>query len=296
MMQALALFCTLIGAVLGPLMFSLARTLTTRALRSDYVLNLHAPIGANPSLGLFPLHSNQIVIGAAVAAPVVAVLTVLFIALYPASQKLANRLAILAIGTAVLAAGVMAPVADLALVRALSRWKGLSEIASMGAVAAVIGVALMAIIWLERHVICLLGNLFEVDTPARRLRLWAIRVPLPWGLFAGTCTLADWWGGVIASAGIVVVTLVDDLVHYPARRYESLDHPKMYEGVTAAAIVAIVLGGASAFSFGLPAARLVPRAIVIDSGSVTRVPVSDLTYRIQEETMPRMKMQWSEEK
>lgn len=291
-----SLACTIAGSVLGALMFSLARTLATRALRDDYVFSVHAPLGANPSLGLFPLHSHVIVMGAAIAAAAVALVTTLFIAFYPASQKLANRLALDSIGTAVIAVGAVATIADQGLLRAVSRWKELSELESAGALAAAVLALLVVLVWLERRTMSLMGNLFEVDRPSRRMMLWALRVPLPWAAFAGLCTLGRWWGGVIAAAGVILVTLVDDLVHFPALRYEALDRPKMHEGLAGALIAALILGAGSVWAFGLPAAHVTPRALVIEKGSASFVPVSELTNRIQEDVMPRIEMKWSNEK
>lgn len=290
------LFSTLIGLALGPLLYSFARTLVTRALRSDYLLNIHAPIGANPAIGLFPLHSNHIVIGALIAVAVVAVLTTAFIAVYPASQTLSSRLALHSIGTATLASGAIATTADLGLLRSLSRWKEISEIASGGTLAGVVLVLLFVVVWLERRMVSLLGNLFETGNPLQRLGLWALRVPLPWTGFGVAAFLSDWWGGIIAAAGVLAATFVDNLVHYPNLRYETLEHPKMYEGLAAAVITAVILGGCSALAFGFPAARLAPKAVVLEAGKVSIVRVSDLTNRIYEQTMPRIDMKWSSDK
>jgi hypothetical protein len=293
---AFSLFCTLVGATLGPVLFSLARTLATRALRADYVFNVHAPIGANPSLGLFPIHPNEIVTGAVIAVAAVALLTALFAAFYPASQKVANQLAIDAICAPIVATGCAATLADVGLVRALSRWKELPELASAGMVAAVVFALLLIVVWLERRAISLLGNLFAIDTPANRLLLWALRIPLPWAAFAGLCWATRWWGGVIAAAGVIVLTLVDDLVRFPALRYQTLDRPKMHEGLAAALIAALVLAAGSVWAFGLPAAQIPARALVIEKGSASLVPVSELTNRILEDVLPRIDMKWSNEK
>lgn len=284
----------LIGVVIGPLMFSTGRTLATRSMRSDYPMNVHAPVGANPSLGLFPLHSDDVVIGAVAAAGATAVLVVLFIALYPASQKLANRLAMYAIGTAIIGSGAIAPLTDLGLLRALSRWKGTSELASISILAAADLALLIAIIWFERRTVSTLGNVFTVDRPGQRLLLWIARVPLPWATFGALCWVSDWWGGVIASGGVIAATLVDDLVRYPSLRYETLDRLKMHEGLAAVCIAGIVLCGASLWTFGSPAARIPLRAIVVEDGSARFARVDDLTIEIQEKTMPRIEMKWSD--
>ncbi len=294
MLVAFGFMTTLIGVAIGPLAFSLTRTMMTQSLRADYLFNVHAPIGANPSLGLYPLHSDQIVIGATVAIAAVSVLTSLFVALYPSSQKLANRLALYSIGTAVVASGAMAQVADLGLLRSLARWKGLSDLASGATLATATLLMLIVIVWFERRAISTLGNLFQIDNPFGRFSLWGLRVPLPWGAFAVLSYLSDWWGGVIASAAVIAATLIDDLIHWPSLRYETLERPKMHEGLTAACIVALLLVGTSVWAFGSPALRLTPRALVIDRDAPALVPVSDLTIRIQEDTMPRIDMKWSE--
>jgi len=290
------LLATLIGLLVGPLLFSVTRTLVTLSLRSDYVFNIHAPLCANPSLGLFPLYSNQIVIGAASAVAVVAILTTLFVALYPSSQTVAIRLSLYCVSTGVLAAGAIGTVADLGLLRSLSRWKEIPEIGSGGALAAAVVVLLLIVVWLERQTIALLGNLFEVDTPIRRLGLWFLRIPLPWSLLGIASYLSTWWGGVIAAGGVIAVTLLDDLTHYPTLKYEELSRAKMHEGLTAAIAFSVLLGAGSVWAFGLPSARLAPKAIVYEDGHLTHVPVSELTIRIQEDTMPRIKMKWSNEK
>jgi hypothetical protein len=287
---------TLFGVALGPLLFSAARTFATRSLRSDYTLNVHAPIGANPSLGLFPLHSDQIVIGAAIAAVAIAVVTIALIAFYPSSQTLANRLGLYTIGTAVLATGSIAAVADLGILRSISRWRELPEPASGGILAAWGILVLLAVVWLERQTISLLGNVFEIDNPVRRLALWALRLPLPWIAFAALCVWSDWWGGAIAAGGVLLATLLDDLVHYPSLRYESLERPRMHEGLAAVLILALITTAGSVWAFGLPAAKRPAQAVVWDDGRISLVPVSELTFRIQEETMPRIEMKWSNEK
>lgn len=295
-LASFALFATLIGTAIGPFFFSLIRSLATQSLRPDYILNLHAPIAANPSLGLYPLHADKIVIGAAIAAAVVGLLTVLFVAVYPASQKIANRLALYTVGTAILGAGVIGPVADLGILRSLSRWKELSELQSGGVIAVLVVIVLVAVVWFERRSISLLGNFFEVGSPLQRLGFWALRIPLPWGAFGLASYLAGWWGGAIAAAGVAAATLADDLVHYPSIRYESLERPKMHEGLAASILVASALTASSCWIFGVPAAGVQPRAVVYEKGRLSIEPVSDLTNRIQEETMPRIEMNWSKEK
>jgi len=296
MLLVFTLLATLIGLLIGPILFSITRTLVTLNLRSDYVFNVHAPLCANPSLGLFPLHSDQIVMGAASAAALVAILTGLFIALYPSSQTVAIRLSLYCTGTATLASGTIGTVADLGLLRSLSRWKEIPEVTSGGVLAAAIVGVLVLVVWFERQTIALLGNLFEVDTPIRRLGLWFLRVPLPWGLFAFASFLSRWWGGMVAAGCIIVATLIDDLIHYPKLRYETLSHTKMHEGLAAVIVFSILLGAGSIWVFGLPSAGLSAKAVVYENGQLSIVPVSDLTNRIQEDTMPRIKMQWSDEK
>ena len=88
----------------------------------------------------------------------------------------------------------------------------------------------------------------------------------------------------------------DQFMDREKARFEKLDHPKMYEGLAAALIVALTLVGGSALTFGLRAVHFRAKAVLINDGSASIVSLESLQRRIHTEVAPRLEMKWSNEK
>lgn len=132
--------------------------------------------------------------------------------------------------------------------------------------------ALFLVFQAEAQAITLLNNVFPLETPASRLKLWLLRIPLALiivatlGLTAGHLPLA------LAAAAALIVTLLAQLGRRPAASWEKLTDVHLREASAIALVALVVVLVASVALFGNAAAGLPRRAVVFSAPGVKIVP------------------------
>ncbi len=293
---SVSLFSSLTGALVGASIASVARVFATRALRPEFPLVIYLPFASDPFAGLYTLRSYHAVLGAApaLAAPLLLALAILFV--FPSSQTLASRLTVHTIVCTVIAYGSLAPLLDLRLIQHFRVLTGVERIPSLALFGAIALVLVLLIALVERRVYLVLGNVCLVDTPARRLLLWIVRIPTPFLGLALLCELNGWRGGAIASLAIVAVTFLESILHAPAYRFEQLTDVKMRGAALTWPLVAAALVAASLWIFGSAAARMPGRVVTIDDGKPSTAPLDRTQDTNREKFEPKIEMRWSKPK
>lgn len=264
---SVTLFASACGALLATALLSSVRTLATRSVNAEFPLVFYAPLADNPFAGLYPLSSDQVLEPVAWAVGVSIAFALALVVLYPSSQTLASRLALHSLVTMILAFAGFAPLADLSLLSAIRVGTDLSPSMALGIlVAGVVAVAVL-IAFIERRVIRILGNVFSTDSPGARLRIWLLRIPIPCLVLGLLSWLNGWIGGAAACAAVIGATFFENISQIPKKQFEELREPLMREAAATWPFAAAILLGTGIWLFGLEAASLPRRAIVVDKGN-----------------------------
>ncbi|HUF18306.1 MAG TPA: hypothetical protein VMS12_09720 [Thermoanaerobaculia bacterium] len=195
--------------------------------------------------------------GPAVTAAGCAVLGLLLMYFWPTDQKMATRLFVHGLATMLVLFGFVAPGLDDRTATVIPPTLWMILCVSAGA-------------WLlmrfERRTLALLKNLYEVDTPGKRLTIWSARFLPAFALIAILCAFNQYLPGVYASLIGIAATFLETISHQPTRSFERLGNPRMQEAAVTLPILAIGLLAVSIYVFGAAAhPAFQPRALVISA-------------------------------
>jgi hypothetical protein len=154
-------------------------------------------------------------------------------------------------------------------------------------VLAPIGAAIIVMVG-EFHAITLLGGYYDLQSPARRFVMWAIRILPGAALLAAAAYGTGYTFGWIAAAGLAGATLFANLVRRPGRLLETMKDVTMREAAAAMPFVTAVIVAAIAFTFGYRP----PRALLIGASGVQRVDAAAAVKSI-EQPKPVIDIHWS---
>lgn len=136
----------------------------------------------------------------------------------------------------------------------------------------------------ESQAITLLNNLFALETPARRLALWAARIPLALALVALLALLQEAHTVALATGAALAVTLIAQLGRRPAATYEKLDEVHMREASAVTSIAAAAVVTASIAFFGSDLTGSDRRALVLSAPGVKVVPAASFRQKEPRDT------------
>lgn len=231
-------------------------------------LILHAPPASLPQeIYAYWSEESWLIWGPAIVASSCAVIGVMMIFLWPTDQKLATRLFAHGLATKLVLFGFVARGLDAKTAVFMQPALWMILCVAMGA---------FLVMRFERRSLALLKNLYEVDTPAKRIALWAARMVPGLVLIAIFCAFNRYLPGIYASALGLGATFLEAVSHQPKRSFERLGNPRMQEAAVTLPIFALGLLAVSVYIFGSPAhSAFRPRALVISSEpSVSIEPLS----------------------
>jgi hypothetical protein len=126
----------------------------------------------------------------------------------------------------------------------------------------------------ESQAITLLNNVYRLETPAERLVVWAMRLPIPLILIGAHALYSRYAPLAIACAVALVITFVTQLGRRPASNYEKLTDVFLREGSAMATVGAILVIALASVLFGCRLAGIRPKAIVVSGKGVSFVSPS----------------------
>jgi len=191
----------------------------------------------------------------------------------PIERSLATRLGFDTAMLAAIATAVLPQAIELIL--PLTMQTGLA--AGVPALALIlIATCLFFVSRIERRMVETLQNLFTVETPMERARLWLLRLPAPFLALLALALANKAFTFASAFAAALVVTLLENLSHRPRDRYEEILRPQMREAAATLPIFAIAALALSVWMFGGQAVSIKPRALVMKGDRTRLEPVSRL--------------------
>lgn len=134
----------------------------------------------------------------------------------------------------------------------------------------------------------LLGGYFELESPLQRMSMWALRLLPGLALIAAASYGMQYMTGVIAAAGLAIVTLLANLMKKPGRALERMRNVEMRESAAAMPLIAALVLAGVFFAFGYRP----PRGFVVAGGRVTREPLAGAVKAI-EVPKPVIDIHWS---
>jgi hypothetical protein len=187
-------------------------------------------------------------------------LTLAILFFWPTDQKFATRLFAHNLALVLATLGVAAPVLHLPSIARVADTTGFPAIFWAIVFCAV---AAGLVVLSERRALVLLGNFYVLQSPSERFSFWMLRVPIGLSLIAILCIANNYFAGVYAAMGALVISLIDSLSRTPKARFERLGNPMMREAAITMPMIAIVLCGVMVFLFGMDTAGIRSRAAVV---------------------------------
>ncbi|HVR44903.1 MAG TPA: hypothetical protein VMS56_15835 [Thermoanaerobaculia bacterium] len=168
---------------------------------------------------------------------------------WPGNPTLASQILLGTHAAALIAFGAMA----LCIESILARRVFLREVSQVAGEGAVLLLTIVLAVAGERKIIAVLANLVSMQSPARRIALWLVRLAIPFGILG----FLGWAEGSLATAAaagaFLLVTLVENLTRPPATGLLQLRDVEMREAAATLPIVAILLvAGSIWLSGGVP--------------------------------------------
>lgn len=197
---------------------------------------------------------------AGAAALLVAILTIFF---WPSEPTLASQLFANALGTAL----VVFVALTVPLESILAQLDYLRDPKEVAGETAVLVAAMVFSIVSERRMISLLSNLVPMDAPARRVRLWLMRIGIPVAVLGATAFVLGSIAPAIAAVAFLVLTFFENIARRPNARFAQLRDVQMKEAAATLPILAILLVAGSVWLFGF--APLRPARAVVWKGGRT---------------------------
>lgn len=241
---------------------------------------------------------------AGVIIPAGSLLLALFLTqFWPFDQTLASRFVLQAVALNLVAYGVFAAAFEPRVIQDLRTEISVPPIAT---IVLLLATGTWAVMLIERRMIELLGNIWWVDTPIRRVRRWLPRIPLP---FLTLAAIAYWnENPPLAYSHLLVIgaSLLENLSRTPPNTFEEVRRPHMREAAFTTPVSAVLLMAAVLWPFGLTrVAGLTPR--VLSSPGPALEPVAsargliDLRIRVRKEEekkrieaeKPKIDIHWS---
>ncbi len=293
---SVSLFSTLSCALISSSLVSLLRVLATRERRSEFPLFLYFPFASDPFSGLYPIRVDQAVRAAGIAFAIPLVLALVLLFFFPTTQRLSGRLVLHTFVCSLITFGTLAPLLDAKFFHDFRLFTRLESNPALGIFAGVAIALAILLVVVERRAVRLLGNVYDTDTPGKRIYLWLLRIPLPFALLAALCQLNGWAAGAIASLTVVVVTFFEVISHLPRQQYERFSDVRMREAAATWPIVAVLLIGGAIWLFGFELLHFPRRVVRIDDGKPAIVRLDEI-QELQKSTFePKIDMNWSRQK
>jgi hypothetical protein len=218
---------------------------------------------------------------------------ILIMFFWPSEPTLASQLVSNALGSALVVFGAM----TLSIESILARQSYLSgPMEALGEIIVLVAAIVVALAG-ERKTIALLSNLVAMDAPARRVRLWLMRLGIPLALLGAAGWVLGSLSPAIASAAFLVVTFFENLARRPNALFVQLRDVQMKEAAATLPLLALILLAASIWAFGAAPARP-HRALVWKGGSsISFAPLADAARQAGlDRPIPResvIRMEWS---
>jgi hypothetical protein len=244
----------LIGLQIGIFVFSFTQVLAS-SVESNGARPIYAPFAQSPLLPPSPLAPLS---AAAIPPAVTIVAALLIVFLWPAGDSLARR-----VSPYFVAMAFATVVTAVALESEPRRWleADLSLLAIWRPLAA--GAAVLVVLQSERRITQLLGNFYPVRTPLQRIRLWAMRIPLPVLVIA----VAAWGGPYLpmaeAALALLLLTFLLAAASKPPDQFEAVSEYAMREASLIAPLAAIGVVALCLWTFGSPLLGDAPRAVMV---------------------------------
>ncbi len=221
-------------------------------------LILHAPPAAHPEeVYSYWTEDSWLRAGPAIAAGGCAIAGWMLMFFWPTDQKLGTRLFVHGLALTLVLFGFVTAGFD-------ERTAGMLQPALWMVLCITAGA--WSVMRFERRSFALLKNLYEVETPSKRLVIWSARILPGLLLIALLSALNGYMPGVYASAIGIAATFLETISHQPKRSFERLGNPRMQDAVVTLPILALGLLAVSIYVFGAPAhSAFRPRAVVISS-------------------------------
>ncbi|HEY5611141.1 MAG TPA: hypothetical protein VIL97_08030 [Thermoanaerobaculia bacterium] len=252
-----------------------------------------APFADEPILPAFTPSDDALSLASLAGAVAALFLGVIIANFWPTDQKLSIRLFVYTFATSLIVYGTV-PIAF-----APSRFKLFAAVPTLVSAAFTGIVAAWLVMRIEKRIIEMMGGFFTTTTPAKRLGLWAIRIPMPFALIGALAWLNGDRPRAYAAGVAIVATLLENLSRVPASTFERVSEPHLREAAATFPIIALILLGGSIWLFGLDAAKVPGRAVVASSKGVELVRVSELARAAEarrKEEEPKIQIWWSKEK
>lgn len=244
----------LIGLQVGTFLFSFTQVLAS-GVESNGARPLFAPFAQSPLLPPSPLAAPST---AAIPPAVTICAALLIVFLWPAGDSLARR-----ISPYFVAMAFATVVSAVALENEPRRWleADLSLLAIWRPLAA--AAAVLVVIQSERRITQLLGNFYPVRSPLQRIRLWALRIPLP-VLFVGIAAWSSRYLPMVeAAVALLLLTWLLAAASRPPDQFEAVTDYPMREAALIAPIVATGVVALCLWTFGSPLLGEAPRAVMV---------------------------------
>lgn len=225
---------------------------------------------------------------------------------WPFDQTLASRFVLQAVALNLIAYGVFAPAFDPQVMQDLRTEINLPPIATM---VLLIATGTWAVMLIERRMIELIGNIWWVDTPTRRVRRWLPRIPLPFLILAAVAYWNDNPPLTYSNLLVIGASLLENLSRTPPNTFEEVRRPHMREAAFTTPVAAALLIAALLWPFGMTRVlRLPPRVVNFSSSTGPALePVAsargliDLRIRVRKEEerkrieaeKPKIDIHWS---
>ena len=293
---SVSLFSTLACALVSSGLVSLLRVVLTRSVRTEFPLVVYMPFASDPFAGLYPLRVDQSIraAGPAIAAPLLVGLILLFF--FPTTQKISGRLNLHTFVSCLVAFGTLAPLLDPALYRDFRLYTRLEREPSLGALigAAVALAVVLAIV--ERRAVRILGNVYDVGSPGKRIYLWFLRIPIPFAILGALAWGNGWTAGALASLIVVAATFFETISHLPKVQHEAFSDVRMREAAATWPVVAAILIAASVWAFGFEMLFVPKRVVKIEGTTPSFVRLDQLQGTQKETFEPKIDMKWHKRK
>jgi hypothetical protein len=117
----------------------------------------------------------------------------------------------------------------------------------------------------ERRTVALLSNLVAMNAPARRVRLWLMRLGIPLAVLATAGFVLGSPAPLIAATAFLVVTFFENISRRPSALFVQLRDVQMQEAAATLPLLAAILVAASVWAFGFAPFRP-SRAVVWKGG------------------------------
>ncbi|HXI12066.1 MAG TPA: hypothetical protein VNM92_05405 [Thermoanaerobaculia bacterium] len=233
---------------------------------------IHAPLARQPLISAAALTPFDLPLSLLLSAALLG-LTLLLFYFAPIERSLATRLGFDTAMLAVIATGVLPQAMELIL--PLTMRTGLGARVPVAALT-LVAISIFFVVRIERRIVETLQNLFTVETPMERARLWLLRLPAPFLALLALAMANRDFTFASACAVTLVVTLLENLAHRPRDHYQELLRPQMREAAATLPVFALATLALSIWMFGGPATRIEPRALVMKADRTRLEPVSRL--------------------